>query len=221
LIPSNEISYSSRNAFGNPIDHILGNRIGIHNGVFIEVGAHDGIFQSNTKLLEDFYGWTGVLVEPSPSLYKRLVSNRPHSRCFHCALGAFEQDNTYLYGDFDGSPMSSVDGKRRNQPSTQRVPVRTLQSILDELNLNYIDFFSLDVEGYELNILKGINFKKTQFKYILIEIYNSFYEEIVEFMLQKGYVLVENISQYSFTTNPEWDGIHNDYLFQRIEAGDG
>lgn len=217
LVPPNEISYSSEDSLNNPIDHKVANRMGIRNGIFIEVGAHDGIFQSNTKLLEDFYGWTGVLVEPSPCLFRRLVSNRPHSKCFQCALGSFEQENSHLHGDFDGSLMSSIGGHRRNHPSKEQVSVRTLQSILDELDLHDIDFLSLDAEGYELNTLKGIDFNRSKIDYILIEVYNSQYKEMIEFMLSKRYALVENISGYSPITNPGWDGTHNDYLFQRLE----
>ena len=88
--------------------------------------------------------------------------------------------------------MSSIDGKRRNRPATQCVLARTLQSILDEVRLHHIHFLSLDVEGYELNVLKGIDFNKSTFDYILIEIYNLYYKEIIEFMKIKGYEMIEN-----------------------------
>lgn len=214
LVPPDEISYSITDSKQIPLDHKIANRIGIRDGVFIEVGAHDGIIQSNTKLLEEFYGWTGVLVEPSSVLYKRLVNNRPHSHCFQCALSSPEENNTYLYGDFDGSLMASMRGDRRYRVTNERVLVRSLQSILDELNLTHIDFFSLDVEGYELNVLKGIDFNRTQFEYVLIEIYNHFFSDIVEFMQLKGYQLIDNFSNYNPQDNPSWDGTHNDFLFQ-------
>lgn len=220
IISPNEISYSSLDSKNVPLDHKITERLGRRNGVFVEVGAFDGLIQSNTKLLEEFYGWTGILIEPSAVLYKRLVNNRPRSSCFQCALGSFEQNNTYRYGDFDGELMSSMGGNREHRPATQRVLVRTLQSILDETHLDQIDFFSLDVEGYELNVLKGIDFTKSSFDYILIEIYKKFYNEILKFMQYNGYKLIENFTNYSSLTHPDWDGTHNDYLFQRIRAED-
>lgn len=220
FIPPNEISYSSMDSHNIPFDHKIAERIGIRDGIFVEVGAYDGIIQSNTKLLEEFYGWRGILVEPSPELHKRLINNRPNSRCFQCALGSPEQNNTYLYGDFDGSLMSSIDGNRRHKPATQRILMRTLQSIFDEIGIHHVNFFSLDVEGYELNVLKGIDFKRTFFDYILIEIYLLFYNDIIEFMQLMGYEMVENFSNYNSMTNPDWDGTHNDYLFQRIQNSD-
>jgi FkbM family methyltransferase len=210
-----DVSYSSLDCRGVPLDQKIIERIGMNNGTFIEVGAFDGVIQSNTKRLEEFHGWTGVLVEPSEVLQKRLVCNRPNSKCFQCALGSSEQDNTYLYGDFDGRLMSSMDGNREHKPAIYRVLVRCLQSILDEVDLCHINFFSLDVEGYELNVLKGVDFNKTSFDYLLIEIYDYHYSEIVEFLDLKGYSMVENLSNYSTKTNPDWDGTHNDYLFQR------
>lgn len=216
LDPSHAVheSYSSTDCNQIPLDHTLVNIIDIKNGTFIEVGAFDGILQSNTKLLEKYYGWKGILIEPSANLFKKLCKNRPHSICFQCALGSFEENETYLYGDFDNGPMSSLTNRlERSQKSL--VFLRSLQSILDECRLEHINFFSLDTEGYELNILKGIDFTKTTFDYLLIEIYVDQYTDIVSFLTSKGYDLVTCLSNYNRISNPGWDGTHNDYLFKR------
>lgn len=213
------ISYSLPDCNGIPMDQKIHNLLNYDNGVFIEVGAHDGITQSNTKLLEESYGWTGILIEASDVLYQTLCVNRPNSKCFKCALGSFEEDNTFVYGDFGGSLMSSIGSKRRhNHAPQQRVLMRSLQSILDEVGIHHINFFSLDTEGYELNILNGINFDQTEFDYLLIEIYTHQYNEIVHFLSAKGYDLIENFSNYHRSTNPLWDGKHNDYLFKRRDS---
>lgn len=210
-------TYSQADCYGNPFDHKLVKRMNITNGIFIEAGANDGLSQSNTKLLEEKFGWTGILVEPSLNLFEKLKTNRPNAKCFHCALGSFEENNTYLYGDFDGHLMSSVKGERLNRSASQKVPVRSLQSILDEIKISHINLFSLDTEGYELKILKGIDFNKTTFDYLLIEIYPQEYQEIISYLDEKGYKMVETFSNYNYVTNPGWDGTHNDYLFARKE----
>jgi FkbM family methyltransferase len=208
-------SYSLPDSRGIPLDHLLLEIFGYKkNGVFIEVGANDGIAQSNTKLLEENYGWTGILVEPSINIFSRLCTNRPFSKCFQCALGSFQEDGTYAYGDFDGHLMSSFTG-RLDRPGKQKVLIRSLQSILDESGIRHIDFFSLDTEGYELNILKGIDFEKTTCDYLLIEIYNHQFESIVSFLRGKRYDLIKCLSNYNHVDNPVWDGTHNDYLFKR------
>ncbi len=209
-----QVSYSLTDYRGIPLDHLLVDIINVKNGIFIEVGAFDGINYSNTKLLEESYGWTGILIEPSEVLFPRLCTNRPKSKCFQCALGSFEENGTHAYGDFDGDPMSSLTN-RKNRPATHRVLIRSLQSILDECNLQHIHLLSLDTEGYELNILNGIDFNRTSFDYLLIEIYKHQYDEITSMLSSKGYNLLCCLSNYNPKTNPEWDGTHNDYLFKK------
>ena len=60
------------------------------NGFFIEVGAHDGIFQSNTLNLEKNLGWTGVLIEPSLNAYLECLKNRPKSICINLGTYTFK-----------------------------------------------------------------------------------------------------------------------------------
>lgn len=211
-----QISYSLADSNGVALDNTITKIMNYKNGVFIEVGANDGVTFSNTKLLEEQYGWTGVLVEPSKNLFAKLCANRPNSKCFACALGSFQEDGTYVYGDFDGHMMSSLTN-RLSRPKKQKVLIRSLQSILDECSLQHINFFSLDVEGYELNILQGIDFSRTKFDYLLIEIYTSQYDLILNFMADRGYNLVRCLSNYNHRTNPSWDGTHNDYLFKRAD----
>lgn len=207
-------TYSMTDSENVPLDHKLLDLMDYSNGVFIEVGALDGNKISNTKLFEEFYGWSGILVEPSPILYSRLCANRPNSKCFQCALGSFVENGTYAYGDFDGHPMASLVG-RTNKPANVRVMLRSLQSLLDECNIRHVNFFSLDTEGYELNILKGIDFNRTTFDYLLIEVYKHQFDDIVALLAGHGYDLISNFSNYNKISNPGWDGTHNDYLFKR------
>ena len=216
LLFGSQTSYSLSDCFGVPLDQKLVKKMNLEHGVFIEVGANNGLTQSNTKLLEEYYGWTGILIEPSPNLFSELLINRPNSLCFQCALGSFSEDNTYLEGDFNGTLMSSVGGNRSINSSNQKVFTRSLQSILDECGVKHINFFSLDTEGYEFNILQGIDFEKTTFDYMLIEIYSCQYDKIINFLASKNYQMVENFSNYNRRTNPLWDGTHNDYLFKRL-----
>lgn len=214
-VNNKEETYSSVDAYGVPFDHKLIQKMGFEKGIFIEVGANDGITQSNTYLLEKKYNWSGILIEPSSNIFELLCSNRPKSICYNCALGAFSENNTYIEGDFDGALMSSVGGQRLKRSDIHRpILMRSLQSILEEINIFHINLFSLDVEGYEYQILQGIDFNKTTFDYLLIEIYLSEYDQIVSFLEAKGYELIEMFSMYDDTL-PNWDGTHNDYLFKR------
>ena len=58
-------------------------------GTFLEAGAFDGIYQSNTLFLEK-YGWKGVLVEPSFENYLKCLINRPNTISVNSALVSLE-----------------------------------------------------------------------------------------------------------------------------------
>ena len=200
------------------------------NGFFIEVGAHDGIFQSNTLSLEKDLGWTGILIEPSISAYLDCVKNRPNSKCINTALTSFlkYEKKKFAYGDFNSSPMSSIAGIRSGHSIIQNikdylkkkfynqlVPASTIpmQLILEKLEINKIDFLSLDVEGFELEVLNGIDFTRYRPKYILIEVREVHKNNIFKFMEKSHYKLLKNISNFNKKDNPTWDGTHQDYLF--------
>ena len=193
------------------------------NGFYIECGANDGITQSNTHRLETEKNWKGILIEPSEIKLNQCRNNRSNLNYYiNAALVSDEYKEDNIEGDFNSSGyseslMASIGGKRRNEFSNLvKVKARTLSSILEELKIYEIDFFSLDVEGYELNVLKGIDFTKFNIKNILIEIYINDFYNIINLMLDNNYKLIANISNFNLKNNLAWDGTHNDYLFIKI-----
>lgn len=186
------------------------------NGVFIEAGGFDGVFQSNTYVLEKYYNWSGIIVEPAFNQYVQCKKNR-NVNIYNVALVPFDYNKDTICGDFeDGSPFSSINGVRSSSKQLIEVKAVTLQSILNQLNITKVDFFSLDVEGYELSVLKGIDFEKIKFEFILIEFNPTKIDELMAFMSERNYEFLENVSNYTKETNPHWDGLHNDYLFRYI-----
>jgi len=141
------------------------------------------------------------------------VRNRPNSICYQYACVSNDYKDNMIRGDFFGSPMASIDGKRNNSSHLVNVPAITLERILDNHSVSHIDLLSLDVEGYELSILKGLNLNKYRPLFILIEVYNNEYDNIVNFLKDNNYTLHSNFTNYNYVTNPNWDGTHNDYLF--------
>lgn len=208
-------SYSNTDAYNNSLDHILDSIIADDNkdGFFIELGANDGITQSNTAYFEKHKSWKGVLVEPSYNAYQKCKVNRPASACYNYACVSRDCKMDEITGDFNGSLMSSIDGSRLMTQHLVTVKTTTLEKLLDIHKPTEINLLSLDVEGYELNVLNGLNFEKYKPNFILIEIYNKDYESIVNMLEAQNYTLLGNISNYTTLTNPHWDGTHNDYLF--------
>lgn len=63
----------------------------MRGGFYVEAGAVNGVMQSNTLLLEEKLGWTGLLIEPEPHLYEQCVVHRPGNMVYNAAL----VDNDY------------------------------------------------------------------------------------------------------------------------------
>ena len=135
------------------------------NGVFLELGAADGIRQSNTSLLEYKYGWRGVLIEPQPEAFRLCRNRRQNSVVVNAFVSA---DKTGVLSN------SMVDADLQNQAAhsfnpRSVAPVIRIQELLDVAGITEIDFVSIDVEGAELDVLQTINFEKTWVRYLLIE----------------------------------------------------
>jgi hypothetical protein len=97
------------------------------------------------------------------------------------------------------------------------VPVRQvpLSYITDLLNIQKIDFFSLDVEGQEYNVLKGIDFKKLYIKYVYIEVRSHSKKKIFDLLNKNNFKCIGKTiyrkKKYSNWTDP---GEYKNYLFQ-------
>jgi FkbM family methyltransferase len=187
------------------------------NGVFFEAGANDGVFQSYTCPLEKKFGWTGVLVEPSQRAFAACKENRPNSRVLNCALT--DEDVEFITGDFDGNPMSSVNGVRLQRDAGVAVRAMSLTKVFDaHLRDRVVDLMSIDVENYELNVLRSLDYRRFRPRFILVEIYKASFYDVVLLLVSKGYALVSNITDFNLSNNPHWDGTHNDYLFQDLSG---
>lgn len=187
------------------------------NGVYIELGAFDGLTQSNTAFFEFNRKWTGILIEPSIKSYELCCNNRPNSLCLNMACVSDDYNGNTIKGDFVHNLMASVDGNRLKSNNIVNVNCNTLHNIIQTYMPNKkIDLLSLDTEGYELNILKGLNLDINRPSYLLIEVYNKDYDAVVEYLEINNYKLHSNYSNYNIIDNPSWDGTHNDYLFYNI-----
>ncbi|MBK1617426.1 hypothetical protein CKO42_02930 [Lamprobacter modestohalophilus] len=175
-------------------------------GFFIEAGAVDGFFESNTYYLERFCNWKGILIEPVPHMYKRLAVNRSKTKRFNCAL--VPPDYTVPTVPITvNHAISTViirdDFKVTNGKPVIDVPARTLTSVLDEVKPPQIDLLSLDVEGFEIAALQGLDFEKYKPDYILVECLNEQAKNAISTYLGEHYTMIEQFSyrDYFFQAN--------------------
>ncbi|NEQ35203.1 MAG: FkbM family methyltransferase [Okeania sp. SIO3I5] len=156
-------------------------------GFFVEVGANDGIRQSNSLYFEKYKNWQGILIEAIPDLAEKCRINRSKSVVENYALVPFDYGLDYIK-IYYCNLMSFVDGAMKSEEEKKvhlergcqvqninhsyeiNVRATTLTAILDKHGVKNIDLFSLDVEGFELDVLQGIDFDKYQPKFMLIEV---------------------------------------------------
>ena len=89
MIPYNKMISYSQEVNGHRADVTLINNYINNpnvNGVFLEIGGFDGITYSNTYALEKYFNFTGILIEPSPLSFKKMIKNRPKCLNINCAI---------------------------------------------------------------------------------------------------------------------------------------
>jgi FkbM family methyltransferase len=182
-------------------------------GFFVEAGANDGFDQSNTYWLERFRGWRGILVEPIPELYEEVLREQREARVFNCALVPFGDERETVTMRYGGL-MSVVSGTHGSDEAdaeyvapafqlalereyTVDVPARTLSSVLDEASAPEVDLLSLDVEGFEPEVLRGLDLDRHGPRFLLVEIRDMADGRArVEAVLGDRYEPVEQVSPY-------------------------
>ena len=154
-------------------------------GIYIELGALDGILYSNTKFFEDSLNWKGILIEPHPEKFKLLKINRPNNFLFNNLVSCHKEPLEYRYFVDYHAAVSGVENtlsqhhfdtyfesnNERNKSLPQNkifIKPISLTEIVKKTNLTHIDLLSLDVEGHEYEVLKSWDFS-IQIDIILIE----------------------------------------------------
>lgn len=168
------------------------------NGFFVEFGAADGVYLSNTYLLEKSFGWTGVLAEPARTWLAPLQMNRSariETRCVwkdsYSSLAFSEVDESSDAGLSTLTAFSDTDRHREKRSNSREYTVETISllDLLEEHNAPpVIDYLSIDTEGSEFEILREFDFSKYQFRVITCEHnYTPMREQIFELLTEHGY----------------------------------
>ena len=148
---------------------------GLQSGTYLELGAFDGIHLSNTLFFAE-RGWRGVLIEPSTQLFQSLAVNRPDDIRLHAAICADNTQVHFVEGRETGGIYEFMAPKFVAQwhPNVKVDELPTvlcmpLSTVLASSGLHHINFFSLDVENAELEVLKTVDFSLVRFDVIVVE----------------------------------------------------
>jgi len=183
---------------------------GKRNGYYVDVGSADGVVSSNTKLL-DSLGWKGVCIDPFPTnmasrtcqLFRQPVFSVSGKKVSFRAASAM-------------GGIAETLGVGASTPDVVRAPLvelttATLDEILEKANApRHIDFMSIDVEGAELEVLRGLSLDKYQVEAFAIE--HNFEEPkregIRQLLESKGYARVRSWAE------DDWYLLHGRYKFK-------
>ena len=202
--------YNSLNALDRQIEKLIPEILN-SSTFFIEVGANNGINQSNTFFLEKKYKSKGLLIEPSQVLFEKCIKYRSRRNIFeNVALVSNQYKKEFIKLVF-ADLMTIVDenSKRNTKGHLERsrkfykkenysfyAKAITLGKLLKKHNIKKVNFISIDVEGYEMNLLMGLDFSKVIIDYILVE--TNDFQKINNFLLKKNYKLIKKLSIHDF-----------------------
>tara|TARA_B110000967_G_C18639857_1_gene437949 strand:+ start:29 stop:772 length:744 start_codon:yes stop_codon:yes gene_type:complete len=134
----------------------------INDGTYLEIGACDGLLYSNTKTLEDYFNFTGILIEPQEHFFKNLKKNRDQKKnelYNYCVSNSDDEYITFVGNNAEGgiSECINTDLSKYNWMKYKVKNIK-MKEILRKSKFEYIDFMVIDVEGAELLLLQSIDF---------------------------------------------------------------
>lgn len=152
--------YSQQDEDKYIIQYLLKDKI--TDGTYLEIGACNGLLYSNTKTLEDHFGFKGILIEPQKHFFDDLEKNRSieKNEFYNCAVSNSEDETIIFTGNnAEGRVLETLSINFIDELSNSySVPNRKMRDILRDSSFNYIDFMIIDVEGTELSLLQTIDF---------------------------------------------------------------
>ena len=155
----------------------------MRGGYYVDVGAYDGLLQSNTAKLHLDYDWQGVCIEPNPSTFVELVNNRPGVLClpFACvedpriARVTLHVPNIPLLSTLSLAREHEIARIHRDTRTpyaireTVSVPAATLDALLPLAGLPCIDLLSIDTDWCNANTLRGCDLTRWSPRLVVIE----------------------------------------------------
>ena len=180
-------------------DLILRSLLTKRDGFYVDIGAYHPISGSNTFFFYKFLNWKGINIDAMPGSMEPFKKKRP--RDINLQVGISDHEQPLSYYSFRGmANMNTFDvniGEERKKNGLEveilKIETLPLSKILERYgSSNGIDLLTIDVEGYEYNVLKSNNWEKFRPSVILIEEDKSelFKSRSIDLLVRHGYELV-------------------------------
>ena len=164
-------------------------------GFYVDSGANEAKFLSNTYFFDKCLGWSGLCIEPNPAYHKELSETRSCTLVKDCISNVDQW--VHMDMPIDGTLSSVQSTTTTAQEKNLNIHCEPLDKMLSRVQSNVsmyqIDFWSLDIEGYEMTVLKDINFQKIKIDVLLIEDFWINTRQLDRFMNGAGYVKFQQL----------------------------
>ena len=184
-------------------------------GTYLEMGALNGVTFSNTLYFERHQGWKGLLIEPNRAEFQQLRDNRDSSICVNAAICSSQKDLHLIESDAVGGIYEFMAEEFRQtwHPNVSVddlpvVPCVPLAALLSKLQVRHIDFFSLDVEHGELEVLRTFDFHSVHVNVLVVEADGV--NEEKDYAVRE-LMLSNNFLYHGHVVRNDWF-VHNSYL---------
>lgn len=174
--------YNSHTPLGEDviIDKLLNEK---NQGFYVDIGAHD---PSRFSITKRFYnkGWRGINIEPHPDSAKKFKKER--GRDTNLNIGIANKKGYLEFFKFENNSLSTFYAKVAKSRQkfgyrlveTEKIRVTTLRDVLSKYAPNTIvDFFNIDTEGFDDQVLKSNDWVHFRPKVLCIEISSLVYED--------------------------------------------
>ncbi len=182
-------------------------------GIYIDVGCHHPLINNNTNILYK-NGWRGINIDLDFNSIDMFNYFRPKDDNVISALSN-KKGQADLYFFHNRAAKNTISKSRgKGAKSIKKIEVNTLDNIIknSKFKIKHIDFLSIDVEGNELNVLKGLNFER--YKPIIISI--EFIKPDIKEFYQHNIKDIEKSNIYKFMISKKYkliNWIHDDLVF--------
>ncbi len=189
---------------------------GQKKGIYIDIGCHLPLINNNTYLLYK-RGWKGINIDLDFSVIDAFNYFRKRDTNIQaCVSNTAEEKKLFFF--HERSAKNTLDNKRGiGAKEVQKIKTKTLNQILSETiySNQIIDLISIDVEGSELDILKGFDLEKYKPKIIVVEFIPPNIKEYYDLNINE--ILKSEL--YNYLTNNKYkiiNWIHDDLIFMRV-----